>query len=59
MVRSPPKRVGYDKAMEITQACMPMGMQEAKQIGLVDFIAPEMFTAFDQKIEMMVKPSPK
>jgi len=45
--------------MEITQACMPMGMQEAKQIGLVDFIVPEMFTAFDQKIEMMVKPSPK
>jgi putative two-component system protein, hydrogenase maturation factor HypX/HoxX len=50
-----PKRVGYDKAQEITQACMPISMQEAKQIGMVDFIVPEMFTAFDHKIEMMVE----
>jgi putative two-component system hydrogenase maturation factor HypX/HoxX len=26
-----PKRVGYEKALEITEACLPMGMQEAKQ----------------------------
>ena len=50
-----PRRVGYDKALEITEACMPIGMQEAKQIGLVDFIIPELFTAFDNKVEMMVE----
>jgi putative two-component system protein, hydrogenase maturation factor HypX/HoxX len=50
-----PRRVGFEKALEITEACMPMGMQEAKEIGLVDFIIPEMFTAFDNKIEMMTE----
>ncbi|ESS73146.1 hydrogenase maturation factor HoxX [Methyloglobulus morosus KoM1] len=50
-----PRRVGYDKALDITEACMPIGMQEAKQIGLVDFIIPELFTAFDHKVEMMVE----
>jgi putative two-component system hydrogenase maturation factor HypX/HoxX len=50
-----PKRVGFDKAMDILDGCMPMGMQEAKQIGLVDFVIPEMFAAFDSKIEMMTE----
>ncbi len=50
-----PKRVGYDKALEITEACLPMGMQEAKQIGLVDFIIPEMFAAFDNRVEIMAE----
>ena len=50
-----PRRIGYDKAIEISQACMPIGMHEAKQIGLVDFIVPDMFTTFDQKVEMMVE----
>jgi putative two-component system hydrogenase maturation factor HypX/HoxX len=50
-----PKRVGFEKAIEITEACMPIGMQEAKQIGLIDFIVPDMFTAFDHKIEMMAE----
>ncbi len=50
-----PKRVGYDKALDITEGCMPMGMNEAKQIGLVDFIIPEMFTAFDNRVEIMAE----
>ena len=50
-----PRRVGYDKAMEMTTGCMPIGMPEAKHIGLVDFIVPEMLSAFDAKIEMMVE----
>ncbi len=50
-----PRRVGFEKAQEITDACMPMGMQEAKRIGLVDFIIPELFTAFDGKIQMMAE----
>lgn len=50
-----PKRVGYDKAVEITESCLPMGMQEAKQIGLIDFIIPDMFDAFDKRIEIMAE----
>lgn len=50
-----PKRVGYEKALEITESCLSMGMQEAKKLGLVDFIIPEMFTAFDNKIQMMTQ----
>jgi putative two-component system protein, hydrogenase maturation factor HypX/HoxX len=50
-----PKRVGYDKALEITEACLPIGMHEAKKIGLVDFVIPEMFAVFDGKIELMVE----
>ncbi len=46
-----PKKVGYEKALEITEACLPMGMQEAKKIGMVDYVIPEMFTAFDDKIK--------
>jgi putative two-component system protein, hydrogenase maturation factor HypX/HoxX len=50
-----PKRVGYDKALEITEGCLAMGMQEAKQLGLVDFIIPEMFAAFDNRVEIMAE----
>ena len=50
-----PKRVGYEKSLEITEGCLPMGMQEAKQIGLIDFIIPELLTAFDNKVEIMVE----
>ena len=50
-----PRRVGFEKAIELTEACMPIGMQEAKRIGLVDFIIPDMFEAFDTKIEMMTE----
>jgi putative two-component system protein, hydrogenase maturation factor HypX/HoxX len=50
-----PRRVGFEKALDITESCMSMGMQEAKQIGMIDFIIPEMFTAFDHKIEMMTE----
>ncbi|MGF1485882.1 MAG: enoyl-CoA hydratase-related protein [Prochloraceae cyanobacterium] len=31
-----PKRVGLEKAREITDICMPMGTQVAKDIGLID-----------------------
>lgn len=31
-----PKRVGYKKAIELTDICMPMGTQVAKKIGLID-----------------------
>lgn len=31
-----PKRIGYEKAMEVTSTCMPMGVRVAKAIGLID-----------------------
>lgn len=31
-----PRRVGPDKAEQLTQACQPIGAEEARQIGLVD-----------------------
>jgi putative two-component system hydrogenase maturation factor HypX/HoxX len=33
-----PKRVGKDKALELTERCIPLGVQEAKAIGLIDDI---------------------
>jgi putative two-component system protein, hydrogenase maturation factor HypX/HoxX len=50
-----PKRVGYEKALEITEACLPMGMQEAKQLGLVNYIIPDMFSAFDNRVSIMAE----
>jgi putative two-component system protein, hydrogenase maturation factor HypX/HoxX len=50
-----PRRVGYEKALAITEACLPMGMQEAKRLGMVDFVIPEMFDAFDNKVAMMTE----
>ena len=31
-----PKRVGYKKAMELTNNCLPIGTKEAKALGLID-----------------------
>ncbi|CAG7856736.1 hypothetical protein MCAMS1_01336 [biofilm metagenome] len=50
-----PQRVGYEKAYQIIEACLPMGMQGAKQLGMVDFIIPEMFAAFDNKVQIMAE----
>ncbi|MEE9412528.1 MAG: hydrogenase maturation protein [Methylococcales bacterium] len=35
-----PKRVGQNKALELTENTLPVGMQEAKAIGLIDRILP-------------------
>jgi putative two-component system hydrogenase maturation factor HypX/HoxX len=50
-----PQRIGYEKAQQIIEACLPMGMQEAKQLGMVDFVIPEMFAAFDSKVQIMAE----
>lgn len=50
-----PKRVGYEKAIEITESCLPMGMQEAKRIGMVDYVIPDMFDRFDIKVEILAE----
>jgi putative two-component system hydrogenase maturation factor HypX/HoxX len=33
-----PKRVGVDKAIELTEQCKPLGVRESKRIGLIDDI---------------------
>ncbi len=50
-----PKRVGYEKAIEITESCLPIGMKEAKCIGLVDYVISEMFDRFDIKVEILAE----
>lgn len=50
-----PRRIGYEQALKVTENCMVIGMQEAKRLGMVDFILPEMFTAFDEKIKIMAE----
>ena len=50
-----PRRVGYERAQEITESCLPMGMREAKRIGLVDFVLQDMFSKFDLKIEILAE----
>jgi putative two-component system protein, hydrogenase maturation factor HypX/HoxX len=50
-----PKRVGYEQAIAITEACLPMGMQEAKRLGLVDYVIPELFERFDLKVEILAE----
>ncbi len=50
-----PKRIGYEQALKITENCMAMGAKEAKRLGMVDFVLPEMFDAFDNKIKIMAE----
>jgi putative two-component system hydrogenase maturation factor HypX/HoxX len=48
-----PKRIGYDKAMELIENCRVLGAQEAKHIGLIDAIVPGYLDAFEGKIKAM------
>lgn len=50
-----PKRIGYEKALEITEGCLPMGMLEAKQLGMVDFLIPDFLNAFDHRVEIIAE----
>jgi putative two-component system hydrogenase maturation factor HypX/HoxX len=46
-----PRRVGHDKAVELTEACKPVGTAEAKRIGLIDDAFGEDRSAFEQELE--------
>ncbi|MBM4207309.1 MAG: enoyl-CoA hydratase/isomerase family protein [Gammaproteobacteria bacterium] len=49
---SMPQRIGYERTQQLIEGCMPLGMQKAKQLGMVDIIIPEMFAAFDNKVHI-------
>lgn len=50
-----PKRVGYKKAMELTNNCLPVGTQVAKQIGLIDNYLGDTFLNFRQCIVIIAE----
>ena len=41
-----PKRVGQAKALQLTEECMPLGVQQAVDIGMIDIVFPADQTAF-------------
>jgi putative two-component system hydrogenase maturation factor HypX/HoxX len=45
-----PKRVGHEKALELTNVCMPMGVNVAKEIGLIDGFMEDYYIRFQQQI---------
>lgn len=45
-----PKRVGQEKALELTEACMPVGTVEAERLGLVDEVISARFEAFEAEV---------
>lgn len=50
-----PKRVGHKKAIELTNNCLPMGTEVAKEIGLIDDFFGEDLTIFQQQIELIAE----
>jgi putative two-component system hydrogenase maturation factor HypX/HoxX len=50
-----PKRIGYDKALELIENCRILSTQEAKHIGLIDVTLPDYFAAFDTKVKTMAE----
>jgi putative two-component system protein, hydrogenase maturation factor HypX/HoxX len=46
-----PKRVGPDVATELTESALPVGMQKAKRIGLIDEIMPNTYSEFVERIK--------
>jgi putative two-component system hydrogenase maturation factor HypX/HoxX len=46
-----PKRVGPDIAIELTESALPVGMQKAKRIGLIDETMPNTYSEFEKRIK--------
>jgi putative two-component system protein, hydrogenase maturation factor HypX/HoxX len=46
-----PKRVGPDIAIELSESALPVGMQEAKRVGLIDEIMPNTYSEFVVRIK--------
>ena len=45
-----PRRVGWDKAIKLTEGCRAVGMREAQEIGLVDRIISNSLQGFDAEV---------
>jgi putative two-component system hydrogenase maturation factor HypX/HoxX len=50
-----PKRVGHARALELTQACQPIGAQAARDIGFIDEVLGEEARGFDAEIKDRAK----
>jgi len=46
-----PKRVGPGVAIELTESALPLGMQKAKRIGLIDEIMPDTYSEFVEQVK--------
>jgi putative two-component system protein, hydrogenase maturation factor HypX/HoxX len=46
-----PKRVGSDMTIELTESALPVGMQKAKRMGLIDEIMPNTYSEFVERIK--------
>jgi putative two-component system hydrogenase maturation factor HypX/HoxX len=46
-----PKRVGPNMAIELTESALPVGMQRAKRIGLIDEIMPNTYSEFVERVK--------
>jgi putative two-component system hydrogenase maturation factor HypX/HoxX len=46
-----PKRVGPNMAIELTESALPVGMQRAKRIGLIDEIMPNTYSEFLERVK--------
>lgn len=50
-----PKRVGEKKALELTNDCLPIGTQVAKEIGLIDNYFGDRLLSFRQRIVILAE----
>jgi putative two-component system hydrogenase maturation factor HypX/HoxX len=45
-----PRRVGREKALELTQSCQPLGARKAQEIGFLDGVFGEDFETFENEL---------
>ena len=50
-----PKRVGWDRAIELTEACLPISARRAKQIGLIDELLQSDHAAFFSDVQAFAR----
>jgi putative two-component system protein, hydrogenase maturation factor HypX/HoxX len=49
-----PKRVGWDRAIELTEECLPLSAKRAKEIGLIDEVGHNDHECFAQEVKDFV-----
>ncbi|MEA2142739.1 MAG: putative two-component system protein hydrogenase maturation factor HypX/HoxX [Solirubrobacteraceae bacterium] len=50
-----PRRIGVDKALELTEACLPISARRAKSIGLVDHVFGRDVAGFRAQVTQMAR----
>ncbi len=51
-----PKRIGWDRAVEMTETCLPISARRAKQIGLVDDVLQTTTKTFASDVRAFREP---